>query len=240
MDHARARDAVHAALDTHTLASALHTAGFSTQHIRSRAATRAEYLRRPDYGRALHPESVALLQALAATPEPDPRQPRLTIVIADGLSALAPARHSLPLLEALRARLLCSSTKLEARWQIDTIVLATQARVALADQVGFLRQATAVAIFIGERPGLSSPDSLGIYMTLNPRPGRLDSERNCISNIRHAGLSYPEAAYKLHYLLEQSRHQGLSGVSVKDDSAWDQNNPNGALHAGSNHKELSP
>jgi ethanolamine ammonia-lyase small subunit len=214
MAHARARDAVHMALDTSTMAASLQAAGFSTCVIKSRAANRAEYLRRPDLGRSMHPDSIP---AVLAQPRTSTTH-RLTIVVADGLSSLAPTRHALPLLQALQSHLAIVSSNGSPEWSIDTVFLATQSRVALADEVAELREAEAVAILIGERPGLSAPDSLGIYTTYAPRKGRLDSERNCISNIRAGGLSYGEAAFKLYLLLSQFRHHGLSGVAIKDES----------------------
>jgi ethanolamine ammonia-lyase small subunit len=208
MDHARARDAVHLPLNADRLAAALAEAGFASLRAHSDAANRAQYLKRPDLGRRLAPEYRARLAA-ADLPAAD----RLTLVVADGLSARATTEHAVPMLLALRAR--------PMRWNLDAVVIATQARVALADEIGELRGAEAVVILLGERPGLSAPDSLGIYMTYAPRRGRSDAERNCISNVRAAGLSYAEAAYKLHYLLEQSRLGGRSGVTVKDSSTWD-------------------
>jgi hypothetical protein len=133
----------------------------------------------------------------------------LVIVIADGLSALAASRHAVPVIEALRVSL--------AGWQIGPIVIAEQARVALGDEVGEILNARCVAILIGERPGLSSPDSLGIYLTWHPRVGRIDAERNCISNIRPAGLSYEHAATKLVALLEGAKRLGATGVNLKED-----------------------
>jgi ethanolamine ammonia-lyase small subunit len=185
----------------------LQEAGFATLHVRSRAADRFEYLRRPDLGRQLAPEC---RQALFTREQVDRR---LTVVVADGLSAFAPAHHATPLLLELRGRI--------TGWFLDAVIIATQARVALADEVGELRGCEAVAILIGERPGLSSPDSLGIYMTYTPKRGRTDAERNCISNVRPGGLTYGEAAHRLNYLLEQARLQGQSGVAVKDLSIAD-------------------
>jgi ethanolamine ammonia-lyase small subunit len=225
MAHARARDAVHLPLDTQALAASLIAEGFRVLHVRSSAVSRREYLRRPDLGRKLHPEDEHLL-AVDDMPEASVRS-RLTIVIADGLSSLAPARHALPLLLQLRQQFTIASSTIPNEapgapkaWLLDTIVIATQARVALADRVGILRRAEAVAILLGERPGLSSPDSLGIYMTYAPRAGVSDADRNCISNVRPQGTSYAEAAYKLHYLLERSRLFGKSGVAIKDNSEW--------------------
>ena len=211
MAHARARDAVQIPLDTSVLERQLQEAGFATLHAHSRAANRSEYLRRPDLGRQLAPDCREALRAR------EPADRRLTVVVADGLSAFAAARHAVPLLMQLRERL--------TGWSLDAVIVATQARVALADEVGELRNSEALAILIGERPGLSSPDSLGIYMTYAPRRGRTDAERNCISNVRPGGLSYDEAAFRLHYLLEQARLQGQSGVAVKDLSIWDGRSP---------------
>jgi ethanolamine ammonia-lyase small subunit len=149
----------------------------------------------------------------------------LTVVIADGLSALAPMRHAIPLLEVLQKSL--------SGWVLDSIVLATQARVALADEIGHARGAEATIILIGERPGLNSVDSLGAYLTYQPQSGRTDAERNCVSNIRPEGLSYAHAAFKLLFLLNGARTLGLSGVALKDDSdaSW--------LPQLSTHKNLS-
>lgn len=206
MAHARARDAVQIPLDTSALEHLLQEVGFATLHVHSRAADRSEYLRRPDLGRQLAPECRDVLR----THPPVDR--RLTVVVADGLSAFAALRHALPLLIDLRGRL--------TGWSLDAVVIATQARVALGDEVGELRNSEALAVLIGERPGLSSPDSLGIYMTYAPRRGRTDAERNCISNIHPGGLSYGEAAFRLYYLLEEARLQRRSGIAVKDLSTW--------------------
>ncbi len=207
MAHARARDAVHLVLDADRMAAALEAEGFATLRASSRARDRAEYLKRPDLGRRLDADDCAPLSVSG----PGPRN-RLTVVVADGLSAPATMAHAVPMLVALRARL--------SAWELDAVVIATQARVALADEIGELRGAEATVILLGERPGLSSPDSLGIYMTYAPKRGRSDAERNCISNVRAAGLSYAEAAYKLHYLLEQARLGGRSGITVKDSSVF--------------------
>jgi ethanolamine ammonia-lyase small subunit len=202
--HAQARDAVHHPLDVDALRSALRAEGFSTLDAHSAAPDRAHYLRRPDLGRRLADESRGTLaQAHGQGAE-------LTFVVADGLSAFAAARHAVPLLIAAR-------TKLEG-WRIGPVVVARQARVALGDEIGALLGATFVAVLIGERPGLSSPDSLGIYLTYGPRVGRSDAERNCISNVRPEGLGYAEAAHKLQYLLTQARRLALTGVALKDDS----------------------
>jgi ethanolamine ammonia-lyase small subunit len=203
--HAQARDAVHAPLDVAALDAALRGAGFDTLIARSRAADRPTYLRRPDLGRRLDEASLARLRAAAPAAAPD-----LVFVVADGLSAVAIARHALPLIEAARERL--------AGWSIGPVVIATQARVALGDEAGEALGAHAVALLVGERPGLSSPDSLGIYLTWAPRVGRTDAERNCISNVRPEGLAYGRAAATLAGLLEGARRLGTTGVSLKDET----------------------
>jgi ethanolamine ammonia-lyase small subunit len=201
--HARARDAVHAPLDADALAMELCRERFGDSIVVcSRARDRMEYLVRPDLGRSLDAESCEMLQM--ALPSP------LVVVIADGLSAMAPARHAVPLLVELRRQ--------SESWENVVIVVANLARVALGDEIGEMLHAGAVVVLIGERPGLSSPDSLGIYLTWAPRVGSTDADRNCISNVRPEGLSYAEAAARLRYLLCEARRLRLSGVALKDDS----------------------
>lgn len=204
MDHARARDAVHTLLNVEALTALLHEHGFMTVHAYSQARNRSEYLRRPDLGRRLHPDCADSLKQLD-----HPHAKRITVVVADGLSALAPTLHALPMLLRLRDAL--------PEWEIDAI-LATQARVALADDIGELRGAEIALIFIGERPGLKSPDSLGAYLTYRPRRGRMDSERNCVSNIRPEGLVYDDATFRLAHLVRSAHRLGVSGTQLKDDS----------------------
>ncbi|CAN7554635.1 ethanolamine ammonia-lyase subunit EutC [Pseudorhodoferax sp. LjRoot39] len=203
--HAMARDAIHAALDTATLARELRADGWDSRTVRSGAADRATYLRRPDLGRTLDADDAQRLRAQAAG------GCDLCLVIGDGLSSLAVARHAVPLLAALR-------TQLPAGLRLAPVVIATQARVALADEIGEALGARMSAILIGERPGLSSPDSLGIYLTHGPRRGLHDAQRNCISNVRPQGLSYAAAAFKLAWLVRESLRRGLSGVELKDES----------------------
>jgi ethanolamine ammonia-lyase small subunit len=195
--HATARDAVHTPLDVAAVAGAL--APLRTIAVRSRAADRATYLRRPDLGRALDP---ACHRALAGSFD-------VVFVLADGLSPIAVQRHAPAVLHACLGRL--------PGWSIGPIVIATQARVALGDDIGARLNATLCAVLIGERPGLSVADSLGIYLTYQPTPGRLDSERNCISNIHGDGLSHEAAADMLAWLLREARHHRLTGVGLKDD-----------------------
>jgi ethanolamine ammonia-lyase small subunit len=204
--HAQARDAVHEPLAVADLAAALALAGFDTLNVRSRATDRPTYLRRPDLGRRLDDTSVLRLREAAGTGP----APMLVFVLADGLSALAVSRHAVPVLEAAR--------KLLPGWSIGPIVVAEQARVALGDEVGELLGASAVALLVGERPGLSSPDSLGIYLTWAPRVGRSDAERNCISNIRPEGLHFEAAARTLAGLLAGARRLGRTGIALKDES----------------------
>ncbi|MGO4395624.1 ethanolamine ammonia-lyase subunit EutC [Variovorax sp. M-6] len=203
--HAMARDAIHAALDVPALESALRDGGWQVAQVRSRAPDRTAYLRRPDLGRQLDAEDAQRLRADAGPPAD------LCIVIGDGLSSLAVARHAVPLLAALREQL---PTDLS----LAPVVIATQARVALADEVGEAFGARLSIMLIGERPGLSSPDSLGIYITHAPRRGRHDAERNCISNVRPEGLAYATAAFRLGWLLREALRRGLTGVELKDDS----------------------
>lgn len=203
--HAQARDAVHVPMDAAEIEAQLTAAGFPTLHAHSAAKERREYLVRPDYGRKLDHASRATL--LAAKPD---NPVDAVIVIADGLSAFAPTRHAVPFLTALAPRL--------TGWRLAPIVVALQSRVALGDEIGGIFDAEMVVMLIGERPGLSSPDSLGIYLTYRPRVGRSDAERNCISNVRPGGLDFETAAFKLHYLMEAARRLQLTGVDLKDDS----------------------
>jgi len=204
--HALARDAVHAALDVDALEAALRQQQREVIRVRSCAQDRTTYLRRPDLGRSLDPRDAA---ALGAAPR---GANDLCIVIGDGLSALAVSRHAVPLLDALRPLLAPDLT-------VAPIVVAEQARVALADEVAELMRARLAVILIGERPGLSSPDSLGIYLTHGPFRGRADADRNCISNVRPEGLSYGAAAFKLAWLINEALRRGVTGIALKDDSA---------------------
>ncbi|MDR5797618.1 ethanolamine ammonia-lyase subunit EutC [Caballeronia sp. LZ008] len=201
--HAQARDAVHQPLDTAALREAVRAAGFDTLDAQSAAPDRDRYLRRPDLGRVLNDESAQRLAAHASESD-------IVFVAADGLSAFAAQRHVAPLLATLRARL--------DGWNVGPVVVATQARVALGDRIGELLRAQIVVVMIGERPGLSSPDSLGLYVTYAPRAGRNDAERNCISNVRPEGLDYEIAAFKLMWLLNEARRLKLTGVGLKDHS----------------------
>ncbi len=200
--HAVARDAVHAALDIDALRAAL--APFETRVVSSRVDDRPTYLRRPDLGRLLAEDDEAALAASAGDGYD------IVFVIGDGLSSSAVQRHAAPVLHACRAAL--------SDWSIAPVVIARQARVAIADPIGAALRARISVILIGERPGLTVSDSLGLYMTFGPRPGRRDSERNCISNVhRRGGQSYEQAARTLAWLARESVRLGLSGVNLKDD-----------------------
>ncbi len=211
--HAMARDAVHAALDAGALGASLQAQGWHVERVHSRAPDRTTYLRRPDLGRQLNPADAARLRQWRADAAHPPGCD-LCIVIGDGLSSLAAERHAAPLLAALQPRLPAST-------RFSPVVIASQARVALADEAGEAFGATLVVMLIGERPGLSSPDSLGIYLTHTPRRGRSDAERNCISNVRPAGLSYDAAAFKLAWLVRAALRLGQTGIALKDESDLD-------------------
>jgi ethanolamine ammonia-lyase small subunit len=197
--HASARDAVAARADFDAIAAQLLP--IASLRVASAAGDRSTYLRRPDLGRRLAPGAAATLPAGPFD---------AVFVIADGLSASAVQAHAVPLMKELHARL--------ADWKLGPAVLAGQARVALGDEVGAAMGAAQVAVLIGERPGLSVPNSLGVYLTYAPQIGRRDSERNCISNIHGDGLSYAAAAQMLVWLMTEARRLRLTGVGLKEDA----------------------
>jgi len=205
---AEARDAVHAELSTVSLLRQLAERGLQAIALKSAARDRAEYLRRPDLGRQLSAGSREILE------QTESKRCGLVTVIADGLSAIAAERHAVPLLDALLP--LLRNRQIED-WLLGPVVIAAQARVAIGDEVGERLQASVMLLLIGERPGLSSPDSLGAYITWAPRAGRNDAERNCISNIRPEGLSYALAARKIAGYLSEARRRQLTGVALKED-----------------------
>ncbi len=213
--HARARDAVHHPLDVALLtaalrdAGALPPAGVVEPALVSAAGDRATYLQRPDLGRRLDDASRA---ALAAHRPADGSRRGLAIVIADGLSALAVERQAAPVLAAALPRLAADGVT------FAPLVIVAQGRVAIGDEIGDALGAECVVVLIGERPGLSSPDSMGLYLTWHPRAGLDDASRNCISNVRPAGLQADAAAAKLAYLVGEARRRGVSGVALKDES----------------------
>jgi ethanolamine ammonia-lyase small subunit len=204
--HAMARDAVHLPLDVLALDAGIRSLGFSTIQLHSKAANRHTYLLRPDFGRRLNEESKLHLQTFNPTDVID-----LMIVVGDGLSSLAIQRHAVPLLSEIQK---C----IPASWNVGHVVIVEQARVALADEVGEITRARMIAMLIGERPGLSSPDSLGIYLTYAPKVGCSDADRNCISNVRPEGLPYSDAAKKLIWLAQAAQKLKTTGVTLKDES----------------------
>jgi ethanolamine ammonia-lyase small subunit len=204
--HAQARDAVHAALSLPSLLEALRARDLPAITLKSAAPDRAIYLRRPDLGRTLSPASAAQL-TLHAAALPTKATP-LTIILADGLSALALDRHAIPLLDAL--------LPLIGALPLTPIVIAEQARVAIGDPIGLALHAHLTLLLIGERPGLSSPDSLGAYLTFAPRPGRTDAERNCVSNIRPQGLDCRAAATRIAALIHTATRLKISGTTLKE------------------------
>jgi ethanolamine ammonia-lyase small subunit len=207
--HGRARDAVHAALQPASLLPALHTAsGLEVLLLRSAAADRKTYLQRPDLGRKLDAASALKLREMQSSNALD-----LLFVVADGLSALAIERHAAPLL----AELIQMAAKALPGLRIGPVCVVEQARVAIGDEVAALLGSQLAVVLIGERPGLSSPDSLGAYITWAPLPCMTtDAERNCISNIRAEGLSYAQAATRLLHYITEARSKQLTGVNLKD------------------------
>jgi ethanolamine ammonia-lyase small subunit len=206
--HARARNAVHHELNTDALKETLLSRGFDVIVTHSAAENRPVYLQRPDKGRRLDPQSRSELEIRPAGAEPAD----IVFMIGDGLSALAIEENAVAFLDVVTPALAAE------HWCVGPVVVVSQARVAVGDEVGEVLGAKMVVVLIGERPGLSSPDSMGIYMTLAPRSGMTDESRNCISTVRVEGLSYELAAHKLLYLMTEARKRGLSGVMLKDEA----------------------
>jgi ethanolamine ammonia-lyase small subunit len=206
LDHARARDAVHAAFDAPAMISGLGALGLETFEVSSCVGNRKDYLRRPDLGRTLDPVSRQLLASRVGNPC------QLAIVVGDGLSPTAVHAHAIELVRTLMARLAAD------RIEIGHAVVASGARVALGDEIGAILGARMIVILIGERPGLSAPDSLGAYLTFAPRAGLTDAERNCVSNIHGSGLGYDEAAFKIAWLIREGLARQVTGVALKDES----------------------
>jgi ethanolamine ammonia-lyase small subunit len=190
------------------LRAALSTCGLETLALTSAAQDRRTFIQRPDLGRILDNPSKRLLETLPAAREPFD----VVFIVADGLSALAVEHHAAPLLENIVARLK------DAGWRVAPLVLVSQGRVAVGDEIGVLLAARIAVMLIGERPGLSAADSLGVYLTYDPVPGRTNAQRNCISNIRPEGLGYAAAAHKLYFLLCEARRRNLSGLDLKEDA----------------------
>lgn len=203
--HARARDAVHAPLDEARLIAEFGGLGLPALTIASAASDRQRYLMRPDLGRQLALAAEAILTPHAGDYD-------VVFVVTDGLSALAVQAHAQPVLAGLLPALHAE------KWRIAPLVIVRQGRVAIGDRVAALLHAACAVVLIGERPGLSAPDSLGAYLTWQPSAQTTDAERNCISNIRPEGIGYADAAFKLAHILRAIRARGLSGVQLKDDS----------------------
>jgi len=206
LDHARARDAVHAPFDGARLIAELTGLGLQSVQVSSQARNRRDYLRRPDLGRMLDQASSRALAGLGRGAGD------LAIVIGDGLSPAAVNIHAVELVRHLGTRLT------EVGIGLGNVVIASGARVALGDEIGAALGARMVAMLIGERPGLSAPDSLGAYLTFAPRIGLTDAERNCVSNIHGAGLGYDEAAFKIAWLVREGLKRRVTGVALKDES----------------------
>lgn len=207
--HAQARDAVHLPFEHAPIIESLTAKGRDTLLLHSAAADRNAYLQRPDLGRKLDEASV---QAVTDYAQAHPGGIDLAVVVADGLSSLAVHRHTLPFLERMEEQARAEG------WSLSPVILVEQGRVAVADEIGERLGAKMVVILIGERPGLSSPDSLGLYFTYAPKVGLTDASRNCISNVRLEGLSYGMAAHRLLYLMREACRRQLSGVSLKDEA----------------------
>lgn len=207
--HAQARDAVHLPFDSASLRAQLSEHGRDSLLVHSAATDRNLYLQRPDLGRRLDEDSARQLREHA---QAHPGGVDLAIVVADGLSALAVHRHTLPLLARF------DEQSADDGWSTAPVILVEQGRVAVADEIGELLGARMTVMLIGERPGLSSPDSLGLYFTYGPRVGLTDAYRNCISNVRLEGLSYGMAAHRLLYLIREAGRRQLSGVKLKDEA----------------------
>jgi ethanolamine ammonia-lyase small subunit len=206
LDHARARDAVHAVFDVPAITADLGEFGLEACDVRSRARSRKEYLGRPDLGRKLDSASQHRLASSHSG------SCQLAIVIGDGLSPSAVNAHAVQLVRSLMPRLA------EGGIAIGHAVVASGARVALGDEIGAALGARMIVMLIGERPGLSAPDSLGAYLTFAPKAGLTDAMRNCVSNIHAAGLSYDEAAFRIAWLVREGLARGITGVALKDDS----------------------
>jgi len=201
--HSEARDAVHTELQVGPLMQSLHEMQLECVALATMAQDRASYLRRPDWGRKLSAESVELVRENTKSAD-------LAIVIADGLSALAVERNAMPLINALVPKFS------EMNLSIAPVAVVTQGRVAVGDEIGAVLEAKMSITLIGERPGLSAPDSLGVYLTWNPRVGCTDAERNCISNIRAEGLGHAEAAARIAWYVAAAFKLGMTGVVLKD------------------------
>ncbi len=205
LDHARARDAVEAEVDQDALRQQVTATGAAIAELSSQAPDRTTYLRRPDLGRRLDEASRARLAGFSSGCD-------AAIVLADGLSARALEKHGPVVLRGLLDRLAAAGRT------VGPVATVRNGRVAIGDEIGEILKAKLVIVLIGERPGLSSPDSLGVYLTFDPRPGRTDAERNCVSNVRPAGMGFEEAARRVDWLAAEALRRGATGVALKDES----------------------
>lgn len=206
LDHARARDAVHADFDVEGLTQGLTGLGLGVTRVSSRAPQRKDYLARPDLGRVLDADSERRLASVSGAGQ------RLAVILGDGLSPTAVNVHAIALLRRLLPLLAADTV------EIGHCVVASGARVALGDQIGTILSARMIVMLIGERPGLSAADSLGAYLTFDPRVGTTDEKRNCVSNVHGAGLGYDEAACRIAWLIREGFARESSGVGLKDES----------------------
>lgn len=204
--HAFARDAVYAVLDQQMLLTELQSLNSASFILQTQAANRSEYLQYPDKGRRLHVKAQDQLKEFNSTGYD------VCLVLADGLSATAINSHAISLLKLLLPLFD------KASLSVAPVCIVQEGRVAIGDECGYLLKAKLVAVLIGERPGLSSPDSLGVYLTWKPTPGLTDEARNCISNIRPEGLNYPMASEKIFFLINEALRLQLSGVALKDNA----------------------
>ncbi len=209
LDHAMARDSVNTPINMHTIEQQFSKIDLTSIVLHSKAESRRHYLQRPDLGRALNKGSTNKLKHLQ---KPD-KGYDIALILVDGLSSTGVQQHGAVLCQTVVEKL----TSLDLT--VSPICLVEQGRVAIGDEIGFLLNANSTVVIVGERPGLSSPDSLGIYYTYNPKLGLNDASRNCISNVRPAGLSIADASEKLIWLVNESFQRKLSGVKLKDNSS---------------------
>lgn len=212
MAHAQARDAVLTEIDFKKIISFLKKEKISTLELESACANRENYLTRPDLGRILSENSKTKMKGNAKIKNKSNDSHSISLIIVDGLSSAAIEKNITPLFKILLPELR------KRKLHIMPIALVKNGRVAIGDEISFLQKTDICLVLIGERPGLSSPDSLGVYMTYKTKPGTTDERRNCISNIREGGMSYPLATTKILYLIEESLRKKISGVNLKDNA----------------------
>lgn len=220
--HSQARDAVNLDLDFNALQNTLSNHSIQSKLLCSQVTNRAEYLQRPDKGRLLDQDSISVLEYY----KENNSNTDIAVVVADGLSSFAIDHHAEPFLQKF-------IPMIQQEYTVAPVILVKQGRVAVGDHVGELLNAKMVVLLVGERPGLSSPDSMGIYFTYQPKIGATDADRNCISNIHSNGLTYDEAAQKVIFLIHASQRLQLSGVHLKEGSSGDD-----VIQISSNHKNF--